>query len=323
MGSERGFLRESPENRREITKKRAGAPVSFFNDTVHAAFVFPRPLLPVTGAVPGKTEFEAFGMSKKFNGKVCLITGAGGNIGLATALRLAEEGTAIALLDMNREALEKAEASVREKGVEARSYVCDVTSEEAVIGTVDSVVRDFGKIDFLFNNAGYQGAFAPVQDYPSDDFARVLTINVTGAFHVLKAVSRQMITQNYGRIVNTASMAGVKGPPNMAAYGASKGAIIALTETAALDLAPYNIRVNAISPGYMGPGFMWERQVELQAKVGSQYFSTDPKVVAQQMIGSVPMRRYGDINEIPGVVAFLLGDDSSFMTGVNLPIAGG
>ena len=262
-------------------------------------------------------------MSNNFSGKVCLVTGAGGNIGLATALRLAGEGTAIALLDMNREALEKAEAAVREKGVEARSYVCNVTSEEAVTETVEAVVRDFGKIDFLFNNAGYQGAFAPVQDYPSEDFARVLTINVTGAFHVLKAVVRHMIAQNYGRVVNTASMAGVKGPPNMAAYGASKGAIIALTETAALDLAPYNIRVNAISPGYMGPGFMWERQVELQAKVGSQYFSTDPKIVAEQMIGSVPMRRYGDINEIPGVVAFLLGDDSSFMTGVNLPIAGG
>lgn len=92
---------------------------------------------------------------------------------------------------------------------------------------------------------------------------------------------------------------------------------------AAKDLAPYNIRVNAISPAFMGPGFMWDRQVELQAKAGSQYFSTDPKEVAQQMIGSIPMRRYGNINEIPGVVAFLFSDDSSYMTGVNLPISGG
>ena len=92
-------------------------------------------------------------MSNHFSGKVCLVTGAGGNIGLATALRLAGEGTAIALLDMNREALEKAEAAVREKGVEARSYVCNVTSEEAVTETVEAVVRDFGKIDFQIGRA--------------------------------------------------------------------------------------------------------------------------------------------------------------------------
>ncbi|EHH67975.1 SDR family NAD(P)-dependent oxidoreductase [Gluconobacter morbifer] len=260
---------------------------------------------------------------KKFSGKVCLVTGAGGNIGLATALRLAEDGTDIALLDMNRDALDKAEAEIHAKGVKTSSYVCDVTNEQNVIDVVEEIIHTFGKIDFLFNNAGYQGAFAPVQEYPSEDFPRVLSINVTGAFHVLKAVSRHMVTNKYGRIVNTASMAGVKGPPNMAAYGASKGAIIALTETASQDLAPYNIRVNAISPGYMGPGFMWDRQVELQAKAGTQYFSTNTEEVAKQMIGSVPMRRYGNINEIPGVVAFLLGDDSSYMTGVNLPICGG
>ena len=258
-----------------------------------------------------------------FSGKSCLVTGAGGNIGLATALRLAEMGTDIALLDMNPDALAKAEAAVREKGVKAKSYVCDVTSESSVNDVISRVIADFEKIDFLFNNAGYQGAFAPIQDYPAEDFPKVLNINVTGAFHVLKAVARHMIDNGYGRIVNTASMAGVKGPPNMAAYGASKGAIIALTETAALDLAPYNIRVNAISPGYMGPGFMWDRQVELQAKANTQYFSTNPEEVSKQMIGSIPMRRYGDISEIPGVVAFLLGDDSSFMTGVNLEISGG
>ena len=132
-----------------------------------------------------------------------------------------------------------------------------------------------------------------------------------------------MVSHRVGRIVNTASMAGVQGPPNLAAYATSKFAIVGLTQTASKDLAPYNIRVNAISPAFMGPGFMWDRQVELQASAGSQYFSTDPEEVSRQMINSVPMRRYGDINEIPGVVAFLLGEDSSYMTGVNLPIAGG
>ncbi|MBB2155435.1 SDR family oxidoreductase [Gluconacetobacter diazotrophicus] len=261
--------------------------------------------------------------TKRFDGKVTLVTGAAGNIGLATAERLAASGSAIALLDLGGAKLDDAVAKVARAGVTARGYACDVTDAAQVQEIVDRVVADFGRIDFLFNNAGYQGAFAPVHAYPAEDFSRVMTINVCGAFHVLQAVARHMVGRNFGRIVNTASMAGVGGPPNMAGYAASKFAIVGLTQTASKDLAPYNIRVNAISPAFMGPGFMWDRQVELQAKAGSQYFSSDPKVVAEQMINSVPMRRYGDITEIPGVVEFLLGDDSSYMTGVNLPIAGG
>lgn len=258
-----------------------------------------------------------------FSGKVALVTGAAGNIGLATAGRLAAMGADLALLDLDHEKLEQARAGLGGHDVRINIYTCDVMDGEQVSQTVDTVVRELGQIDFLFNNAGYQGAFAPVQDYPDDDFARVMNINVCGAFHVLRYVAQHMITRKFGRIVNTASMAGVQAPPNMAGYAASKFAIVGLTEVAAKDLAPYNIRVNAISPAFMGPGFMWDRQVELQARAGSQYYSTDPKVVAQQMIGSVPMRRYGNIDEIPGVVAFLLGEDSSYMTGVNLPISGG
>ncbi|NVN35710.1 SDR family NAD(P)-dependent oxidoreductase [Komagataeibacter swingsii] len=263
------------------------------------------------------------GVPLPFSGKVAVVTGAAGNIGLATATRLARQGADLALLDVDAAKLEQARATLLEHEVRINIHACDVTDNEQVRQTVETVVAELGQIDFLFNNAGYQGAFAPVQDYPEADFARVMQINVVGAFHVLRHVSAHMVARKFGRIVNTASMAGVQGPPNMAAYGASKFAIIGLTEVAAKDLAPYNIRVNAISPAFMGPGFMWDRQVELQAKAGSQYFSTDPKEVARQMIGSIPMRRYGNINEIPGVVAFLFSDDSSYMTGVNLPISGG
>ncbi|MFT8711366.1 SDR family NAD(P)-dependent oxidoreductase [Komagataeibacter rhaeticus] len=258
-----------------------------------------------------------------FSGKVALVTGAAGNIGLATARRLALMGADLALLDLDHAKLEQARADLNGHDVRISIHTCDVTDNTQVSQVVDTVVRGMGQIDFLFNNAGYQGAFAPVQDYPEADFARVMQINVCGAFHVLRHVAAHMVTRGFGRIVNTASMAGVQGPPNMAAYGASKFAIIGLTEVAAKDLAPHGIRVNAISPAFMGPGFMWDRQVELQARAGSQYFSTDPTEVARQMIGSIPMRRYGSIDEIPGVVAFLLGEDSSYMTGVNLPISGG
>jgi len=251
------------------------------------------------------------------------VTGAGGNIGLAVALRLASEGACVALVDIAADKLDAAKKQFVEHNVRVESFACDVSDRDAVHKTVDSVIETFGGIDFLFNNAGYQGAFKPTQDYPEDDFERVIKINVFGAFYFLKAVSKHMAERKYGRIVNTASMAGVQGPPNMLAYGTSKFGIVGLTQVASKDLAPYNIRVNAISPGLMGPGFMWDRQVELQAEAGSQYFSSDPKEVAKQMIGSVPMRRYGSIDEIPGVVSFLLGDESSYLTGINIPISGG
>ncbi|NCC14606.1 MAG: SDR family oxidoreductase, partial [Spirochaetia bacterium] len=110
---------------------------------------------------------------------------------------------------------------------------------------------------------------------------------------------------------------------NMAAYGASKFAMIGLTQTAAKDLAPFGIRVNSISPGFMGPGFMWDRQVDLQASVGSQYYDSDRSVVVKQMIGAVPLRRYGLIEEIPPTVMYLMSDDSSYITGVNIKLSGG
>ncbi len=262
-------------------------------------------------------------IAKRFKGRTIVVTGAAGNIGLTTALRFAEEGASVALIDLKQKELDNAVSRVTTHGVTARGYVCDVTDYTAVRETVESIAGDFGRIDLLFNNAGYQGLFQPAHDYPEDDFARVIEINVNGLFYVLKAVAVHMVVAGGGVIVNSASMAGVGGPPNMVAYAASKFAVIGITQTASKDLAPHNIRVNAISPAYMGPGYMWDRQVNLQAEAGTQYFSSDPKVVAEQMIASVPMRRVGGIEEIPGAVAFLMSDDASYITGVNIPIAGG
>ncbi len=259
-------------------------------------------------------------MNQRFKGKVCIVTGGGGEIGLATARRLAEEGAAIALVDVK--GLERSQTEL-EKITQVSSHICDVSDYAQVEACVALIRKDHGHIDMLFNNAGIQGAFSPIHTYPVEDFHKVIEINLVGAFHVLRAVSAVMVDQGGGVIVNTASMAGVAGPVNMAAYGASKWAIVGMTKTAAKDLAPYNIRVNSISPGFMGPGFMWERQVELQAQAGSQYYSSDPDTVSQQMIGEVPMRRYGSIDEIPGSVAYLMSEDSSYSTGINIQISGG
>ena len=123
-------------------------------------------------------------------------------------------------------------------------------------------------------------------------------------------------------MVNTASMA-KGGAPNMAAYSASKAAVVALTKTAAKDLAPDSIRVNSVSPAFIGPGLMWDRQVQLQADTPSQYFADDPDEVAAQMIGSVPLRRYGSLDEVAAAVLFLLSDDASYITAFDIEISGG
>jgi 2-dehydro-3-deoxy-L-rhamnonate dehydrogenase (NAD+) len=259
----------------------------------------------------------------RFHGKTLVVTGAAGNIGFATARRFADEGAHVALVDIDEGGLREAASTIEGNGGSVSWHVCDATDADAVDRVIDRIASDSGRIDFLFNNAGYQGAFRPIHAYPADDFRAVIDVNVNGAFYVLRATAAHMVASGGGAIVNTASMAGVQGPPNMAAYGASKFAVIGMTQTAAKDLAPYGIRVNAISPAFMGPGTMWERQVQLQAEVGSQYYDADPERAAEQMIGAVPMRRLGGIDEIPGTVAFLMSDDASYITGVNVPIAGG
>lgn len=260
---------------------------------------------------------------KRFNDKVFLITGGAGDIGSAVARRLAEEGGSMFLTDFAGDKLSEKALELKDHGAAVQTCVCDVCDWEQTRAMVDDAASWQGGIDFLFNNAGYQGLFKQSHTYPRDDFARVIEVNLIGAFHVFRAVADIMVKQQAGAIVNTASLAATVGPPNMIAYASSKAGVLGLTRTAAKDLAPYNIRVNAISPGLIGPGYMWQRQVELQAAAGSQYYDSDPEVVADQMIKRVPMRRCGALNEIAGVVAFLFSEDSSYLTGANIPISGG
>lgn len=258
-----------------------------------------------------------------FTGHTVAITGGAGDIGLATAHHLGGLGARIVLLDIDEDALTAAAGALEDARVPAVIRVCDVTDASQVDDVVTDLAAELGTIRYLFNNAGYQGSFAPTHTYALDDFERVMHINVTGAFIVLAAFARHLVAAGGGAIVNTASMAGVRGSPNMIAYATSKAALIGMTRTASKDLAPHGIRVNAISPGYLGPGAMWTRQVEHQAGVDSQYFDADPDVVAGQMTGAIPLRRPGHLREIPGTVAFLLSDDASYITGVDIPIAGG
>ena len=264
------------------------------------------------------------GAGARFETRTALITGAGGDIGRATAIRLAEEGASVVLADIGESVHATAEAcSVANDAVTPRVVRFDVTLEDEVRRAFDELASAGVVVDLLFNNAGYQGAFDNVVDYEVTDFRRVLDINVAGVFLVLRHFARGLIAAGRtGAAVNTASMAH-GGAPNMVAYSASKAAVIALSKEAAKDLAHAAIRVNSVSPAFIGPGLMWDRQVELQANVVSQYYADDPDQVAAQMIGAVPLRRYGSLDEVASAVLFLLSEESSYVTGFNLEVSGG
>mmetsp|Transcript_6981 Transcript_6981/g.21177 ORF Transcript_6981/g.21177 Transcript_6981/m.21177 type:complete len:260 (+) Transcript_6981:47-826(+) len=227
----------------------------------------------------------------RFVDRVMVITGASGNFGSVCARMAAAEGARVAMVDMVGERLKALAQDVRETyGVEAKAYVVDVTKEAEVETMVKQISDDFGRIDCLFNNAGIQGNFAPVDAYSFEDFERVLKVNVAGAFAVLKHVSKVMVKQRAGSIVNTASCAGLGTPACMPAYGSSK--------------------------------------VELQSKCGPTnapefYSSSDPEVVAKQMLDSVPLRRLGTPEEVVQTVLFLLSDESSYITGTDINVSGG
>lgn len=273
---------------------------------------------------------------KRFEGKTIVITGAGGNFGKEGCLFFIQRGARVAAMDKNKAALADTVKCVSELeghyNDSIMSVECDVTDVSSVDSAMNSVVERFGGIDLLWNNAGYQGQIKPTLEYDPADFAMVMNINVTGMFIVLQSAAKCMVEaskrddpsapKQYA-IVNTASVAGLRGTPAMVAYSSSKAAVLAMTVSTSKDLAPYGIRVNAVSPALIGPGYMWTRQNELHAASGSPYFASDPEKVAQGKINSVPMKRLGSVEEVLKSVAFLLSDDSSYTTATNLVVDGG
>eukprot|EP00928_Gymnodinium_smaydae_P011823 TRINITY_DN14327_c0_g2_i2.p1 TRINITY_DN14327_c0_g2~~TRINITY_DN14327_c0_g2_i2.p1 ORF type:complete len:354 (-),score=76.01 TRINITY_DN14327_c0_g2_i2:158-1219(-) len=274
------------------------------------------------GSSPSKAE--AAPGPGRLAGAVVIVTGGGGDFGRTGAALFKREGAHVVLWDASKQALEAAEKALQAvPGPSVLVTQCDVTSDAQVEAAVQAAEKSFGKITHLWNNAGYQGLVKPTLEYPTSDFQRVQDINVVGAFRVMQAVSKSMQKSGGGVIVNTASVAGLRGTPAMPAYVASKAAVLALTMSVAKDLAPYNIRVNAVSPALIGPGFMWDRQNELHASSGSPYFARDAETVGKNKIAGVPMKRLGSIDEVVKSVLFLLSDESSYCTGTNLVVDGG
>jgi NAD(P)-dependent dehydrogenase (short-subunit alcohol dehydrogenase family) len=250
--------------------------------------------------------------SNRLDGKVVLITGAGGEIGRATARLMAARGARIVAVDRDNAALEALAAELGEALLAA--LVADVTDEAAVRGYVAAAMAAAGRIDVFFNNAGIEGPVHPVPEFPLEDFQRVLAINVTGVFLGMKHVIPHMLEQG-GSIINTSSTAGLRGTGGLCAYTASKHAVIGLTRSAADEWAQHGIRINCVNPGPIEGRMMQSIEQGLQPG--------DNGTVAAAIAAANPARRYGLPEEVATLVAFLASDDARYIHGAVHAVDGG
>ena len=248
-------------------------------------------------------------------GKVALVTGAGGGIGRATCLAFARSGARVAAVDAKRELGEETVSQLTGLGHEARFFQADVAKADDVKAYVDRTVQAYGRIDAFFNNAGIEGTLSPLADYPENVFDLVLSVNLRGVFLGLKYVLKVMLAQKSGSVINTASTGGLHGSPGLSAYAASKHGVIGLTRSAALEVAKDGVRVNAICPGATNTRMM--RSIEEMVNPG------DPAAALERFAAVIPSGRYADPADIAQVVLFLASEASSNVTGVALPIDGG
>jgi len=241
-----------------------------------------------------------------FDGKVALVTGAARGIGQAIALKLAREGADVALCDLQAEWLEETAAGVEAAGCKAARIAVDVSNGEAVQAAVASAIEVLGKIDILVNNAGITKDTLMMR-MSEEDWDAVLSVNLKGAFLFTKAAARPMMKQRSGVVVNIASIIGLIGNAGQCNYAASKAGVIALTKSAAKELASRNVRVNAVAPGF------------IQTKM-TDALSED---VRAKMLEAIPLKRLGTCDDVADAVVFLAGDASSYMTGQVLTVSGG
>lgn len=251
----------------------------------------------------------------RFTDKVAIVTGGGGGIGRATALRLAGEGASIVAVDLPGDALTEAADAIEAAGGTAIAVAADVTNAEEVAGYVEQASARFGGVDILFNNAGIEGVVTPLDVYPDDMFDQVLSVNVKGVWLGMKHVADAMRRRGGGVIINTASVAGLSGTPNLVAYGASKHAVVGMTKTAAIEFAPAGIRVNAVCPAPIETRMM--RSIEAGA------MPDDPESMKKAVTETLPLGRYGEPEEVAALVAFLASEDATYITGGIYPIDGG
>lgn len=251
----------------------------------------------------------------KMKGRVALVTGGGNGIGQAACIAFAREGAKVVVVDIDPAAAETTVSAICSSGGEAHAFKADVSQSSDVQAYVKYTVDTFGRIDAFFNNAGIEGVVSPLAEYDEANWDRVIGVNLNGTFLGLRYVLPVMIAQRYGTVVNTASVAGTVGAPNMAAYSASKHAIIGLTRTAAGEVGKHGIRVNAVCPGPIKTRMM----ESLEAMINP----VEPTAVAKANVARNPMGRYGEVDEVARIVVFLASDESNYVNGAAWLVDGG
>jgi NAD(P)-dependent dehydrogenase (short-subunit alcohol dehydrogenase family) len=278
-------------------------------------------------------------MSGQLEGKVAIITGGASGMGLATVERFVAEGAKVVLCDLPVKSKDELAATMgeqnaamhhnrREKGgandgmaiadrlgVNATFVPCDVTDAEQLANVIDTAVTKYGGVDVMYNNAGIGGAEGSIIDCPDHVYDRVLDVDLKAVWRGIKLAAPRIAERGGGSIISTASIAAVMGFPGLAAYGAAKAGVCALTRVAAVELAPMNIRVNAILPGGIVTPILYDSPLAAQA--------FDPDMVRAGMTDMQPLRRAGEGSDIAGAALWLASDDSSFVTGQAIQVDGG
>mgnify|MGYP000838180600 CR=1 FL=1 len=239
-------------------------------------------------------------------GKVALVTGASYGIGFALATAFARQGAKIVFNDIKQELVDKGLAAYKAEGIEAKGYVCDVTSEEQVNAMVAQIEKEVGIVDILVNNAGItrDGLLMRMGD---DAFDRVLDVNLKGTFNTTRALTKTFMRQRGGCVINMSSVVGLMGNAGQANYAASKAGVIGLTKAVARELAPRGVRVNAVAPGFV--------ETDMTAKLSEKV-----RVATEEQI---PLKRMARPEEVAGVVRFLASDAAAYITGEVVRVDGG